>query len=164
MKLGKIVQTDYRGNALEGIVKGVPQLEVHGFKGKENEQEHTYYVSPFRGYGFQASETISGLWDAGTSEFTGLLELERKLDNNRMTERVFKSMIMECLHDHARRYDNGWSPSFEETNIIWDFTTECYEYIKMQNIKMQNEINKQMEVKAQDTKFKKVVKKLTFQK
>jgi hypothetical protein len=101
-----------------------PQLEVID---KGNTKEHTYYLSPFRAYGFQVSGGPNGEGSYGVSQFVGLKNLVTGLEKA-VAEAVFYEMALSALHDHSR--GTGWYPSFEEKQKIDKFTTASYEWVK----------------------------------
>lgn len=114
MKLGNIVVKE----------DGVPQLEVRGTL----EKQHTYYASPFRGYGFQVSGNDKGVNDCGASEFVGLNTIV-KAQEPVIAKALFRALLLNALMKHNRLYDEVWSPSFEETQKMDEFINACYTWV-----------------------------------
>lgn len=139
MKLGNIIRKEE---------SGMPQLEIIGVTARGEEKEHTYYLSPFRGYRFQVSENAHGEWDCGSSEVLGLGNIilatksfegvasrnsvfasNHGYKNGNAAKEIFHAMIITALTDHARMYKEGLSLSMDDRRTIDGFVDECYEYL-----------------------------------
>jgi hypothetical protein len=109
------------------IFKEIPQLEVIATGG---EKAHTFYLSPFRAYGFQVSGTDDGQGSFGTSEFIGLQNIYRN-NNERIAKAIFRAMAGNALTAHNQYYQKLWEPSFEEGKIFDTFIDSSYDWIKL---------------------------------
>ena len=114
------------GNNITEEEGNIPNLEINSQK---NGQPHTHYLTPFRGYGFQVSETIDGRRSRGTTEFVGLEKLVKGLDEGTAIS-VMYSMIIEALFNHTRITDTTWNKTFQEDLTLNAFATQCYEWVK----------------------------------
>jgi hypothetical protein len=123
MVLGEMV-FKFKGNE-DKVMETFPQLEVTGEK---YNKEHTYYLSPFRGYGFQVSGGPNGEGSFGTSEFVGLKNIVKGLDKN-VAQAILYGMALNALHDHSRHYNESWYPSFEEKQKLDKFATASYDWV-----------------------------------
>ena len=120
MKLGTIVRNDESPE--------VPQLEVQEI-GINGEVSNTYYLTPFRTYGFQVSKTITGINTMGRSEFVGLQNIVKNNDKW-LTKEIMKAMIMEAIHDYNSRWnDQNWSPDYQETKTIFTFIDQSIKWV-----------------------------------
>lgn len=120
MTLGNLVfKKDYEGNDF-------PQLEITGhMEGKT----HTYYLSPFRGYGFQVSGGPNGEGSFGRSEFLGLTNIVNDLSES-VGKAVFYGMVLNAIHDHNRRYKENWYPNYDEQKKIDEFAEAAYKWVE----------------------------------
>lgn len=115
MKIGKV------------FIKNIPQLEI--IAERENGETSTFYLSPFRAYGFQVSETDDGQWSRGQSEFIGLEYIVRA-NEKAIAKAIFRAMAGNALTAHNQHYKEIWDPSFEEAARLEAFITDSYTWVR----------------------------------
>lgn len=106
--------------------KHIPQLELIV---TDEQGTDTFYLSPFRAYGFQVSETDDGIGSAGQSEFLGLENIVRA-NSKTMAIRIFRALALNAIMDHNRYYENSYYPSFNEFKVFDQFIDASYDWVK----------------------------------
>lgn len=107
--------------------KEIPQLEVIS-QGRDEKENHTYYLSPFRAYGFQVSGTDDGIGSYGASEFIGLTNVVRQ-NSERIAKAIFRALAIDALTRHNRG-NQAWYTNFEEENTLINFVDTSYDWVK----------------------------------
>jgi hypothetical protein len=134
--IGKLLQSE----------KGMPMLEVCL---SDDKWTGIAYLSPFRGYRFQISETFDGQGDLASTPVLGLaniiLATENyvRLDSNSSiyafnssyqegsaAKDIFTAMAIQCIADLASRHDAVANLDYSSMKIIDEFIGKCYDYLK----------------------------------
>lgn len=108
---------------------GIPVLEIHSLRIRgEEEKAHTYYLTPFRGYGFQVSGTKDGEGSFGRSAFIGLKEITGKLDKG-IEYDIYRSFIDNAIYEHTKYVGIKLDIRYEDEQTLNAFAKASHEWV-----------------------------------
>ena len=110
---------------------GIPTLEIKSVQQAFDAVEeipHTYYLTPFRGYGFQVSGTKEGEGAFGRSAFIGLEGITGKL-GKAIEEELYSSLIENAIRKHAEIVDKTVYIGYNGALIINRFAEASHKWV-----------------------------------
>ena len=124
---------------------GFPQLRIPCIDSwKDEEVEHDYYLSPFRGYCFQISSNADGVGDCASTPVIGLGNVIKACRGYHRTpssssiyasnfsslERgIFDSLVNACIDKFERGCDNSFMEFSNTMKILPEFIQASIDYI-----------------------------------